>query len=330
VTIKKARAALSHSVFTGISRNHLERLVAELVEPFAAAREGWLHRRRGRRDRRRWPGAGHPETLTLRDRVLCTLAWLRLGLPHQALALLYGVDRSTISVAVRQVRVLLANRGFATPSGVRLATLTDVLAYAAAEGVVVRLDGTEIQVRRPKANRPGRRAFVSGKKKQNTIKATVASDAHGWPLWCGAIRPGRMHDQTAVKTEGIDDLIDQYPTVEFLVDSGYRGLAKDHPDQVIAPPLKPKKGATAQEMAAYEVVRKAQSSQRIPAEHAIALIKWWRPLQRFTGRREVLPDIIRAVAGLASDRAARRSTWPNNHVNHLRGRYRRRGGAQRR
>jgi transposase len=29
----------------------------------------------------------------------------------------------------------------------------------------VRLDGTEIQVRRPRANRPGRRAFVSGKKK---------------------------------------------------------------------------------------------------------------------------------------------------------------------
>jgi hypothetical protein len=41
------------------------------------------------------------------------------------------------------------------------------------------LDGTEIQVRRPKANPPDRRAFVSGKKKQDTIKATVASDAQG-------------------------------------------------------------------------------------------------------------------------------------------------------
>jgi hypothetical protein len=203
VTIKKARAALSHSVFTGISRNHLDRLVTELTEPFAAAREGRLHRRRGNRVRHRWPGAGHPETLTLRDRLLVTLAWLRLALPHQALALLYGVDRSTISAAIRQIRPLLANRGFATPSGQRLHTLADVLAYAAAEGLTVRLDGTEIQVRRPKANRPGRRAFVSGKKKQNTIKATVASDAHGRALWAGAIRPGRQHDQTAVRTEGI-------------------------------------------------------------------------------------------------------------------------------
>jgi hypothetical protein len=191
--------------------NGLDRLVAELAEPFQAAREGRLHRRRGDRDRHRWPGAGHPETLTLRDRLLCTLAWLRLALPHQALALLYGVDRSTVSSAVRQIRPLLAGRGFATPQGQRLHTLADVLAYAAAEGLTVRLDGTEIQIRRPKANRPGRRAFVSGKKRQNIIKATVASDAHGRPLWAGAIRPGRQHDQTAVRTEGINDLLDAYP-----------------------------------------------------------------------------------------------------------------------
>jgi hypothetical protein len=304
VSIKKARAALSHSVFTGISRNHLDRLVAELAEPFHAAREGRLYRRRGGRDRRRWPGAGHPETLTLRDRLLCTLAWLRLGLPHQALAVLNGVQRCTVSAAVRQIRPLLAGRGFATPSGQRLHTLADVLAYAAAEGLTVRLDGTEIQVRRPKANRPGRRALVSGKRKQNTIKATVASDARGRPMWVGATRPGRMHDQTAVKTEGLDDLLGQYPTVKFLVDSGYRGLANEHSDQVIAPPHKPKKGASPEQIAAYQAVRKAQSSQRISAEHAIALIKWWRPLQRYTGRRDVLPDIIRAVTGLAADRAA--------------------------
>jgi membrane peptidoglycan carboxypeptidase len=125
-------------------------------------------------------------------------AWLRLALPHQALAVWYGVDRSTISAAVRQITPLLANRGSATPTGVRLHTLTDVLAQAAAEGLVVRLDSTEIQVRRPKAHRAGRCAFVSGTKKQNTIKASIASDARGRPMWAGTTRPGCMHDQTAV------------------------------------------------------------------------------------------------------------------------------------
>lgn len=68
----------------------------------------------------------------------------------------------------------------------------------------------------------------------------IASDAHGRPLWSGAIRPGRMHDQAAMRTEGVDDLLHAYPEVKILVDSGYRGLA-DHPYQVIASPLKPKK-----------------------------------------------------------------------------------------
>lgn len=122
-----------------------------------------------------------------------------------------------------------------------------------------------------------------------------------------------MHDQTAVHTEGIADLIDAYPDVKVLVDSGYRGLANDHPDQVIAPPRKPPKDATADEMAAYQTARKAQSSQRIPVEHAIASIKWWRTLQRFTGHREQLPDIIRAVTGLASDHAAARRNRPESH-----------------
>jgi hypothetical protein len=46
-------------------------------------------------------------------------------------------------------------------------------------------------------------------------------------MWASTIRPGRPYDQTAVRTEGIDDLLDAYPGVKFLVDAGHRGLAKD-------------------------------------------------------------------------------------------------------
>jgi hypothetical protein len=57
------------------------------------------------------------------------------------------------------IRPLLAQRGFAVPErpGIRLRTLADVFACAAAEGVELRLDGTEVQVRRPRAHQPGRR-----------------------------------------------------------------------------------------------------------------------------------------------------------------------------
>jgi hypothetical protein len=105
-------------------------------------------------------------------------------------------------------------------------------AYAAAHGIALRADGSEVQVRRPKAGRPGRREFVSGKKRQNTLKFTKISDERGRTLWDGAFRPGRMHDQTAVKTEGIDTLLSQFPQVKFEMDSGYGGLRRDRPAQV--------------------------------------------------------------------------------------------------
>ncbi|MGW1561904.1 helix-turn-helix domain-containing protein [Streptomyces sp. NPDC002144] len=108
-------------------------------------------------------------------RLLVTLVHLRLGLPHTALAKLFAVDRSTVSAAVREIRPPLAARGFATPDhpGLRIRTLDDLFAYANIEGVELRIDGTEVQVRRPRAGRPGRKVFISGKKKQNTIKITT-------------------------------------------------------------------------------------------------------------------------------------------------------------
>jgi hypothetical protein len=302
-----ARTALTHPVFTGVSGQQLAELIVELADPWAAAHADALERRRGH-DRRRAAGAGPRQRLVFTDRVVVTLVVLRTQLPHQALAVLYGVDRATITRAVAQVRPLLAARGFAVPDhpGVRLRTLADVFAYAAAEGVELRLDGTEVQVRRPRAHRVGRRAFVSGKRKQNTIKTTTISDSRGRTLWSGAVRPGRMHDQTAVKTDGIADLFERHPSVRAKVDDGYRGLAKAFPCQVHAPPRKPPKDAPAEQVTAWQTARKRQSSQRICVEHANAELKQWRSLQRWIGRREAYAPTHLAIAGLVSDRAARR------------------------
>jgi hypothetical protein len=302
-----ARTALPDRIWTGISRQHLARPIGELAAPWTAAEEGRLLERRGH-ERQRAAGAGPDHDLPFTDRVIAALVHLRFQLPHQALAVIYGVHRSTVTRAIHEIRPLLAARGFAVPGepGIRLRTLADLFAYAAARGVTLRLDGTEVQVRRPRAGKPGRRAFVSGKKKQNTMKATVATDGKGRTLWAGAFRPGRMHDQTAVQTEGIADLYQRYPPVKSKVDAGYRGLAKQVPGQVQAPPLKPKKGASPEETAAYEEQRHRQSSERICVEHANAEHKQWRPLQRYTGRREYFEETFLAISGLVSDRAAAR------------------------
>ncbi|WP_405606714.1 transposase family protein [Streptomyces sp. NBC_00076] len=118
-----------------------------------------MRERRGG-ERKRAARAGPDHRLVFTDRVLVTVVHLRLQLPHAALAELYGVTRPTSTRAIREIRPLLACSGFAVPDrpGIRLRTLADVFAYAQAEGVALRIDGTETQVRRPRAGRAGRGA----------------------------------------------------------------------------------------------------------------------------------------------------------------------------
>ena len=165
--------------------------------------------------------------------------------------------------------------------GVRLRTLADVVAYAQAEGVELRVDGTETQVRRPRANRCGRRAFVSGKKRRTPSRSPPSATARG-----GRCGPGRC--------------------AQVGCTAGYRGLAKAFGGQVHAPPPKPAKAASPEELAAWQRARTQQSSQRICVEHANAEHKQWRALQRWIGRREHYAETHLAIAGLVSDRAARR------------------------
>ena len=111
---------------------------------------------------------------------------------------------------------------------------------------------------------------MSGTKKQTTSKSTAISDSRGRLLWLGAFRPGRMHDVTALRTDGIEDLLHRHPDVRAEADAGYPGLARDFPGQVSAPPKKPRNDAPPEETASWERQRHQQSSQRICIEHAIA------------------------------------------------------------
>lgn len=122
-------------------------------------------------------------------------------------------------------------------------------------------------------------------------------------MWAGCFRPGRMHDQTAIKSEGIDGLLRDHPDVILEMDDSYRGLARDYPGQVACPPKKPSRDATDAQIETQREARHAQSSSRICVEHGIGKLKAWRTLQRWIGRRDYLPETIAAIAGLVSDRA---------------------------
>ncbi len=87
-----AREVCSLKVFTGISRECLGELVVELAPKWVHACDSDRERSRGH-ERMRAQGAGRPYALVFTDRVLVTLVGMRLGLPHAALASMFGCSR---------------------------------------------------------------------------------------------------------------------------------------------------------------------------------------------------------------------------------------------
>lgn len=80
---------------------------------------------------------------------------------------------------------------------------------------------------------------MSGKRKQNPIKTTAFSDGQGRTLFCGVARPGRMHDQTAVRTEGIAEQLRCRPGVKVHVATRHahkHAVPNAHPEACPGPP----------------------------------------------------------------------------------------------
>ncbi|MEU1106400.1 transposase family protein [Streptomyces tibetensis] len=228
------------------------------------------------RPRRRAVGAGAKYKFVFVDRLLATLVSLRHGTTHDVLACWFGVDRSTITRAIGEVRPLLAQRGCTVASGIRLCTLAEVIAYLGAGGTGI-IDGTEVRVRRPAAGRKDRDKFVSGKTKQNAVKSMVVTDAEGRVLFCSPVRPGSCADITQARQLGRAQLLADGPFLEILADAGYQGMGAQTGGRVLTPPhRKFKKNAPAWYEERHEQQRKAHSSRRIRVEHGIAHLKNWR------------------------------------------------------
>ncbi|WP_405747319.1 transposase [Streptomyces sp. NBC_01525] len=250
-------------------------------------------------------GAGAKHKLVFVDRLLATLVHLRHGATHDVLACWFGVDRSTITRAVGEVRPLLAERGCTVATGHRLRTLADVIAYLGADGRTGIIDGTEVRVRRPAAGRKDREKFISGKNKQNAVKSMVVTDADGRLLFCSPAEPASCADITHARQLGLVKLLADGPAVEVLADAGYQGLGAQTGGRVVTPPhRKFKKNPPEWYEEMHERQRKAHSSRRIRVEHGIGHMKNWRSLARHHGRREHMSDIIQAVAGLLSHQQA--------------------------
>ncbi|MBQ0972869.1 transposase [Streptomyces sp. RK31] len=298
----QTREALIRSQrITGLTAGVIVELVAEIGPLWHERHQAVLTSR----PRRRAVGAGAKHKLVFVDRLLATLVHLRHGATHDVLACWFGVDRSTITRAIGEVRPLLAERGCTVAPGLRLRSLAEVIDYLGASGQTGIIDGTEVRVRRPAAGRKDREKFISGKNKQNAVKSMVVTDATGRLLFCSPAEPASCADITHARKLGLVKLLADGPAVEILADAGYQGLGAQTGGRVVTPPhRKFKKNPPEWYEEMHERQRKAHSSRRIRVEHGIGHLKNWRSLARHHGRREHMSDIIQAVAGLLSHQQA--------------------------
>jgi hypothetical protein len=107
-----------------------------------------------------------------------------------------------------------------------------------------------------------------------------------------------MHAQTAMRTERIAEQVRLRPRVTAEAGEGSPGLVSEFPDQVSAPPRKPKNPGEAAitEQYRWRQAKRSQSSRRIVAGHANGELRQWRPWPRWTGRRQDYAETHGAIA----------------------------------
>ena len=131
------RTGWAHPALTGLATADWDQLISTLATAHQAQRHAALYIRRGGPPTRK-PAGGHPPALSLAEQTLVTVLRLRFRTPQAALAQLFGVVTGTISKAERETRPLLDQHGYITePTRTPLKTLTDLTAYAQANGLVL-------------------------------------------------------------------------------------------------------------------------------------------------------------------------------------------------
>src|SRR5258708_5677041 len=154
---KLRRKPLLFRMFTGLSAEEFDRLVADL-EPVWLARKA--KRSAGRR-RHRKPGAGRKVKLAFTDRLLLALLYYRTYVSQEFVGFLFGVDKGTVSREVQELSLCMA--------GVfRIPEKKGRIAPDDLEAAFV--DATDQPGPRPERQR---RRRYSGKKKRHTVKHEV-------------------------------------------------------------------------------------------------------------------------------------------------------------
>jgi len=316
ITVARLRRKPRHfQCFTGLSPVEFDRLLDELTPVYEAAQQ----QRRQRPDRQRQPGAGHPFSLDLPERLLMGLMYLRLYVGQSLLSLLFDIEQSNVCREFSQRLLPVLHEVLPTPlrdaplraeaepqpkpsepakgrKGRRINTL-DALLRAYPEIEEVLLDATEQPIPQPK-DKHKRKLAYSGKQHTHTIKTQILATKELILHVFGGL-PGCLNDPVLLSASGV--LHQVAPGVRVRLDKGFAGCDKRYPQVGVVPPVKKRPGH--QLTALGRAYNHLLSVLRMPVEHHFARLKRFRILADvFRGRQSAHEDIFCIVAGLLNYR----------------------------
>jgi hypothetical protein len=289
----------------------------ELVRKVEARLPEYEYERHERPDRQRAVGGGRDFDQPVVIRVVLVLTYLRLHIPQETVALLFGATQTDVSRELRRLlplirQVLPAPEVWEVVEEGETLTEADLLELAQLADGRALVDATEQQVYRSQDNEE-RKAHYSGKKKAFTLKTQVVTDGEHHIKAISEAVPGATHDKK---------LSDEVKTVERLpdgcetdADKGYQGLAQQVtlvtvrntetgeeqqvPRLTVNTPFKKPQG---QELTDEQKAFNRQlGAIRVRVEHCIGWVKNWAIIAtRFRCAHSIYTLVMQVVCGLVN------------------------------
>jgi hypothetical protein len=321
ITLTKLRRKPRHfQKFTGLTLYEFDQVLAQVTLAYEQAE----HERRHHGERTRQVGAGRPFALTLPERLLMGLIYLRLYCSQSLLSYLFDLDESNICREFKQrlmpvlLEVLpvplrdaplrdLVSCAEETPDKPkpskkprRINTLKELLeAHPDFEELLI--DATEQEVPQPQDKLKRKQAY-SGKQHDHTIKTQIVATKMLVLHVFGGL-PGSLHDMTVLRASGV---LFQIPKgVKVRQDKGYEGAENAYPDVDVLTPIKKKRHQKV--TALGKAYNHLLSVLRMPVEHHFARLQKFGCLSGlWRGPHSQHEDVFCLVSGLLNFRATGR------------------------
>ena len=290
----------------------------QLIEDLEARLPEYERQRHERPDRQRAVGGGRCYDQPLVIRTMLVLTYMRLHIPQETVALLFGATQTDVSRELRRLLPLIAQiipvpEVWEIVDEEEWLTEEEVLELAQLADERALVDATEQQVYRPGKSNEERKKYYSGKKKQFTLKTQFVTDGEHHILVVSVSVPGATNDKKlSDRVKTVDRLPDG---CEASADKGYQGLDKQVslvtvrnvetgkeeqvPRLTVKTPFKkPKGGELTEEQKAFNM---RLGSIRVRVEHCIGWAKNWAILAtRFRCAHSIYTLVMQVVCGLVN------------------------------